>query len=77
MDCLQEAKNLITIFDWGPSGGQVASFFPNSKQHVHVAPERHTWSQCKWLLFLLFPALKLKSELCAQPTGLKYLVAKV
>ena len=26
MDCLQESKNLITIFDWGPSGGQVASF---------------------------------------------------
>ena len=30
MDCLQEPKDLITIFDWGPSGGQVASFFPNS-----------------------------------------------
>ena len=29
MDCLQEPKDLI-IFDWGPSGGQVASFFPNS-----------------------------------------------
>ena len=29
-DCLQEPKDLITIFDWGPSGGQVASFFPNS-----------------------------------------------
>ena len=23
---------------------------------MHVAPERHTWSQCKWLLFFLFPA---------------------
>ena len=30
MDCLQEPKDLITIFYWGPSGGQVASFFPNS-----------------------------------------------
>ena len=26
MDCLQEPKDLIIIFDWGPSGGQVASF---------------------------------------------------
>ena len=26
MDCIQEPKELITIFDWGPSGGQVASF---------------------------------------------------
>ena len=30
MDCLQEPEDLVTIFDWGPSGGQVASFFPNS-----------------------------------------------
>ena len=30
MDCLQESKDLVTIFDWGSSGGQVASFFPNS-----------------------------------------------
>ena len=42
-----------------------------------AAPERHTWSQCKWLLFFLFPALKLKSGLWAQLIGLKYLVAKV
>ena len=30
---------------------------------MHVAPERHTWDQYKWLLFFLFPALKLESGL--------------
>ena len=30
---------------------------------MHVAPERHTWDQYKWLLFILFPALKLESGL--------------
>ena len=25
---------------------------------MHVAPERHTWSQCKWLLFVPFPRSK-------------------
>ena len=30
MDCLQESKDLITIFDWGHMGGQMASFSPNS-----------------------------------------------
>ena len=47
---------MITIFDWEPSGGSNGPFL--SKQHdVHVAPERHTWSQCKWLLFP-FPSSK-------------------
>ena len=71
MDCLQKPKDLI---DLGPSGGQVASFFPNS--HVHVAPERHTWSQCKWWLFFLFPAPNLESGLWSQLTELKDLGAK-
>lgn len=26
-----------------------------------VASEKHAWSQCKWLLFSLFPALKLRA----------------
>ena len=30
MDYLQEPNDLITIFDCGPLGVQVASFFPNS-----------------------------------------------
>ena len=47
------------------------------QQHVHVASERHTWSQCKQLLFFLFPALKLKSGLLDQLIGQKYLVANV
>ena len=34
MDSLQEPKDLITVFDWGPSGGQVASFFPNSSMDM-------------------------------------------
>ena len=25
---------------------------------MHVAPERHTWSQCKWLFFFPFPNSK-------------------
>ena len=33
MICLQEPKDLIPIFDWALSGGQVASFFPNSNYH--------------------------------------------
>ena len=41
-----ECKDLITMFDWGPAGGQVASFFPNSSMR-NVAPERHSWSPCK------------------------------
>ena len=28
--------------------------FLSKQPHVHVAPERHTWSQCKWLLFFFF-----------------------
>ena len=56
MDCLLESKDLITIFNWGPSGGQMALL---SKQlHVHVAPERHTWSKYKWLFFFPFPSSK-------------------
>ena len=27
MVCLQEPKDLITVFDWGLVGGQMASFF--------------------------------------------------
>ena len=27
MDCLLESKNLITVFDWGFSGGQMGLFF--------------------------------------------------
>ena len=46
------------------------------EKHVLVAPERYTWSQCKWLLFSLFPALKLESGLWTQLIGLKSLVAK-
>ena len=53
-----------------------SGFFLSNYQHVHVVPERHTWSQCKWLLFFLFLALKLKSGLWAQLSGLKYLVSK-
>ena len=34
MNCLQEPKDLITILDWGPAGGQVASFFPNSSTYT-------------------------------------------
>ena len=30
MNWFQEPKDMIAIFDWGPSDGQVASFFPNS-----------------------------------------------
>ena len=43
---------------------------------MHVTQERHTWSQCKWLFFFLFPALKLESGLWAQLIRLKYLVEK-
>ena len=53
-----------------------SGLFLSKQQHVHVAPKRHTWSQCKGLLFSLFPALKLKSGLWAQLIGQKYLVAK-
>ena len=28
------------------------------EQNVHMALERHTWSQCKWLLFFPFPSSK-------------------
>ena len=72
MDCLQESKDLITIFDWGSSGGQVASFFPNSSicmQHqkgiLGVGVNGYS--------VFLFPDLKLESGII----GLKYLVAKV
>ena len=30
MDCLQKPKDFVTIFDWGTSGAQVASFFPKA-----------------------------------------------
>ena len=65
MDCLQESKDLITIFD---SGGQVASFFPKSSicgQHQIgiLGVNANGYS------FFLFPDLKLESGLI----GLKYL----
>ena len=49
---------------------------------MHVAPERHTWDQYKWLLFFLFPALKLESGLlssadCAEVPGGKGLASMV
>ena len=31
----KERGHLITIFDWGPSGGQVAPFFPNSRMCMY------------------------------------------
>ena len=34
---------------------------------MHVAPERHTWSQCKWLLFFPFPSSK--SQVRAMSSG--------
>ena len=33
---------------------------------MHVAQEEHTWSQCKWLLFFLFPVLTVASLTSAQ-----------
>ena len=40
-----------------------SDLFLSKEQHVHVTTERHTWSQCKWLLFFLFPALKLEGAM--------------
>ena len=68
-----------TCWIWSPylNGDPWVVKSPHSKQqHVHVAPESHTWSQCKCLLFFLFLALKLKSGLWAQPIGLKYLMER-
>ena len=43
--------------------------FLSKQQLVHVPPERHTWSQCKWLLLFLFPALNLELGLWVQLIG--------
>ena len=55
MDCLQVSKDLITIFDWEPAGGQVASF---QRAACACSTERHIWSQCKLLLFFPVPSTK-------------------
>ena len=56
------ASKSLRIWSYLIGDPQVAKWlFLSKQQHVHVAPERHTWSQCKWLLFFLFPTLKFES----------------
>ena len=43
---------------WLGTLGWSSGLFLSKYQHVHVASERHTWSQCKWLLFFPFPSSK-------------------
>ena len=57
MDCLQESKDLITIFDWEPAGGQVASF---QIAACACSTERHIWNQCKLLHFFPVPSAKVR-----------------